>query len=260
MNKFIDTHSHIYLDQFEEDLDECMLRAAKEGVEQIILPNIDSQSIPELVALLGKYPKECKGLMGLHPTHVKDNFEEELEGVFKELSSGKYIGIGEIGIDLYWDKTFLKQQKNAFIQQVKYAMQLDIPFVIHARDSFNEIFQALNEIGEKEYKGILHAFTGNERQAQQAIEFGLLLGIGGIVTFKNSGLSDVIADIDLNHLVLETDSPYLAPTPHRGKRNESSYIPLIAAKIADVKGLTLDEVAKVTTRNAKELFKLNDGE
>ncbi len=258
MNKFVDTHSHIYLSQFNEDLDECMVRAADAGVDKIILPNIDSQTVPELLSLMEKYPNECKGLMGLHPTHVKDNYKDQLDVIFRELSSGKYIGVGEIGIDLYWDKTFLKEQIEAFTQQIKYAIEHNLPFVIHARDSFDEVFQALEKIGESKYNGILHAFTGNDQQAKQATDFGLLLGIGGIVTFKNSGLADVLVNVDLNHLVLETDSPYLAPTPHRGKRNESSYIPFIAAKIAEVKHLTIEEVADITSQNAKVLFKLSD--
>ena len=256
MTPYIDTHSHIYLPQFSEDVDECIQRAIHAGVDRILLPNIDSESIPALNALVNKYPRNCFGLMGLHPTHVKDNYKEELDCIFATLESGNYIGVGEIGIDLYWDKTHIEQQIEVFIEQVKYSINKSIPFIIHARDSFNEIFEALNKIGDRHYSGIFHAFTGNIEHAQKAIDMGLLLGIGGIVTFKNAGLAEVVEQLDLNHLVLETDSPYLAPTPHRGGRNESSYITLIAKKIADMKGVPVEEVARVTTQNAEKIFKI----
>lgn len=254
MTKYIDTHSHMYLPQFSEDVDECVHKAINAGVDKIVLPNIDSESIPLLNTLLEKFPKNCFGLMGLHPTSVKENYKTELDNVFATLESGKYIGLGEIGIDLYWDKTHISQQIEVFSEQVKYSIDKKLPFIIHARDSFNEIFNTLNKITNTKYSGIFHAFTGNIEQAEQAIDMGLLIGIGGIVTFKNSGLAEVVEQININHIVLETDSPYLTPTPHRGKRNESSYITLIAQKIADIKGVSLEELAQVTTKNAEELF------
>lgn len=254
--KFIDTHSHMYAAQFDDDRDACVQKAIQSGVEKIILPNIDAESVEGLNSMLQQYPQNCYGLMGIHPTSVKDNYKEQLELVFEALETNKYIGVGEIGIDLYWDKTHLVEQIDAFKQQVNYAVEKNLPFVIHARDSFEEVFQALDEIGNSQYKGIFHAFTGTIEDARRAIDLGLLIGIGGIVTFKNSGLAKVVAQIDLNHLVLETDSPYLAPTPYRGKRNESSYVELIARKIAELKGFSIEEVARITTRNAQKMFNL----
>jgi TatD DNase family protein len=246
----------MYLSQFDSDRAETVERAINGGVDRIILPNIDSESVHSLKTLMKAYPNNCFGLMGLHPTHVKDNYTSELEIIFKELESGNYIGVGEIGIDLYWDKTHIQEQTEAFVQQVSYAQEHNLPFVIHARDSFNEIFDALEKAGYSSYKGIFHAFTGDYSQAQKAIELGLLLGIGGIVTFKNTHLAEVVSQVDLNHLVLETDSPYLAPTPNRGKRNESSYIPLIAEKIGQLHGVKINEVARITTENAERIFKI----
>jgi TatD DNase family protein len=256
MIDFIDSHSHIYLPEFSEDIDDCITRAVEKGVSKIILPNIDSQTILPLNNLLKKYPKNCFGLMGLHPTYVKENYKAQLKIILNEIDSGNYVGVGEVGIDLYWDKTFIKEQTIAFVEQVKYALEKDLPVVIHARDSFNEVFDALNSIGTNRFSGIFHAFTGNIEQARQAVDMGLFIGVGGIVTFKNAGLSEVLTHINIEHLVLETDSPYLTPTPYRGKRNESSYIPIIAQKIADIKEVSIEEVARVTTRNAQRLFKL----
>lgn len=256
MNLFIDTHSHLYLPQFDNDRNQCIERAVDKGVDKIVLPNIDAESISALNNMLEQYSEICCGLMGLHPTHVKANFRQELDAVFSALEAGKYKGVGEIGIDLYWDKTHLKEQTEAFLLQVNYALAHDLPIVIHARDSFNEIFGALESIDVGSFKGIFHAFTGNIKDAKRAIDMGLLIGIGGIVTFKNAHLANVVEQLDLNHLVLETDSPYLAPTPYRGKRNESSYIPLIAEKIASIKNTSVEEVARVTTNNAEMLFNL----
>lgn len=256
MLTYIDTHSHLYLPDFSDDIDKCLEDSINVGVDKIILPNIDSASIPLLNALLEKYPENFYGLMGLHPTYVKDNYISELDAVFSALETNRYIGIGEIGVDLYWDKTYIKQQIEVFIKQVEYAISNNLPFIIHARDSFEEIFKALNIIASTSYSGIFHAFTGDIIQARRAIDMGFLIGIGGIVTFKNAGLAEVVKQLDINHLVLETDSPYLAPTPHRGKRNESSYIPLIAEKIAEFKNISVEEVANVTTQNAKKLLKI----
>lgn len=254
--RFIDTHSHIYLPQFDNDINSTIERAVNQGVEQIILPNIDSESISRNNALSETYPQICFSLMGLHPTHVKENYQEELEKIIKEFEARKYIGIGEIGIDLYWDKTFFEEQKEVFRIQVEYAIKNDLPFVIHARESFEEIIHELEKINSTFYNGIFHAFSSSLQDAQKIIEMGFLIGIGGVVTFKNSKLPEIIKHIDLNHIVLETDSPYLAPTPHRGKRNESSYIPLIAEKIATIKSVSVEEVATITSSNASKLFGL----
>lgn len=254
--EFVDTHTHLYLPEFAEDIELVIERARQEGVSHLVLPNIDSKTIQLVDALREAYPETAVPLMGLHPTHVKDDWENELKLIFKALNAGVYAGVGEIGIDLYWDKTHFEQQVIAFEQQVKYALEKDMPVVIHARDSFNELFESLERINAPLYKGIFHAFTGSVEDAQKIQEMGFLIGIGGIVTFKNSGLAEVVKHIDLNHIVLETDSPYLAPTPFRGKRNESSYVKLVAQKIAEVKACSLEEVAEATTASAKKLFNL----
>jgi TatD DNase family protein len=254
--KFIDTHSHIYLSQFDEDRDESIKRAIDNNVQKLILPNIDSATINSLKKAVEEYPDICYPLMGLHPTNVKENYRDELDIVFNELNTNKFAGVGEIGIDLYWDKTFLKEQKLAFEEQVRFAIKMQLPIVIHARDSFNEIMEVLDSINEKKYYGIFHAFSGNVEDANRVIQMGFKLGIGGVVTFKNAKLAELIKQIDISHIVLETDAPYLAPTPYRGKRNESSYIPLIAKKIAEIKEISLQEVSEITTENACSIFKL----
>lgn len=253
---FIDTHSHIYLSQFEEDVEQTIERAVEKGVNKIILPNIDSESIKPNRELSIKYRGVCYSLMGLHPTYVKDNYKEELERIFEELETNLYVGIGEIGIDLYWDKTHIEEQKEAFEQQVNYALNNNMPFVIHARESFNEIIAVLENINASKCRGIFHAFSGTAEDAKKVIDMGFHIGIGGVVTFKNSHLPEVVKQVDLNHIVLETDSPYLAPVPYRGKRNESSYIPLIAEKIAEIKSVALEDVAEATSYNAQKLFEI----
>ena len=251
---FIDTHTHLYSEEFKTDIDEALQKAINAGVEKFYLPNIDSSSIAGMHALCEKYPQHCFPMMGLHPCSVKENYKEELAIAYKRLQQNKYAAVGEIGIDLYWDKTFFAQQVEAFETQINWALEFNLPIVIHCRNSFDEIFEVLNRF-KKLPKGIFHCFSGNAEQAQQIINTtNLKLGIGGVLTFKNSGLDKVIENIDLMHLVLETDSPYLAPVPHRGKRNESAYIPLIAAKLADVKNCSVLEVATITTANAKEIF------
>lgn len=201
-----------------------------------------------------KYPTHIDIMMGLHPTHVNENWKQELAHVRQQLETYAAVAVGEIGIDLYWDKTFLKEQQEAFACQIQWAMEFDLPIVIHCRDAFDEIFEVLEDVKDSRLRGIFHCFTGNEYQAKRAIDLHMLLGIGGVITFKNSGLAETLSHIPLEHLVLETDAPYLAPMPYRGKRNESSYLPIIAQKLADVKGLSLDEVATVTTNNAKKVF------
>ena len=252
---FIDTHTHLYLDQFKDDIDQVIQNALDSGVSKMLLPNIDSNTIASMNALNEKFPGICYPMIGLHPSDVKENYQDELAIVKKESASNKYIAIGEIGIDLYWDKTFLTQQQDAFAIQLELAKSLGIPVVIHARDSFNEIFEVMDQHNDDSLTGVLHCFTGNLEQANRVINYGgFKLGIGGVATFKNGGLNKVIPHVDLAHLILETDSPFLAPSPYRGKRNESQYIPIIADKIAQMKGIKIEEVAEVTTENALGLF------
>ena len=251
---FVDTHTHLYSEEFSTDIDEVLQKAIDAGVEKFFLPNIDSSSVAGMHHLCEKYPQHCFPMMGLHPCSVKENYKEELAIAYNYLQRKKYVAVGEIGIDLYWDKTFYAQQVEAFETQINWALEFNLPIVIHCRNSFDEIFEVLTRF-KKLPKGIFHCFSGNAEQAQKIIAAtNFKLGIGGVITFKNSGLDKAIENIDLKHLVLETDSPYLAPVPYRGKRNESSYIPLIAAKIAEVKKCSLLEVAATTTANAKEIF------
>ncbi|MGZ2371330.1 TatD family hydrolase [Ancylomarina sp. YFZ004] len=254
--KLIDTHSHIYSEAFDEDIAEAIQRAKDANVGQIFLPNIDSESIEPMFKLVKEYPDFCLPMMGLHPTSVKENYEEELAICEKWLNEEKFIAIGEIGIDLYWDKTYLKEQLFAFEKQLTWSVERELPVVIHARDSFSEIFEVLESFKSKKLTGVFHSFTGNLEQANKAIDMGFLLGLNGILTFKNSGLDRVVKEIDTKHLILETDSPYLAPTPKRGKRNESAYVALIAEKLAEIHNLSLLEITEITSRNAKSLFKI----
>lgn len=250
-----DTHTHLYSEQFDEDRAAMIQRAFDLGVERIFLPNIDSSSISGMLALQQQFPKNCFAMMGLHPTSVKENYLKELQLVEQHLNKGQFCAIGEIGIDLFWDKTFLKQQQDAFRTQINWAKQRNLPFVIHCRDSFNEIFEILDELNDGNMRGIFHCFTGDLEQANKVIAYGgFKLGIGGVVTFKNSGLEQVLQQIDISNLVLETDSPYLAPVPYRGKRNETSYIINVAEKLSDIYQIPIEEVAKITTQNSIEVF------
>jgi TatD DNase family protein len=253
---FIDTHAHLYLEEFRNDIQEIMKHADNEHIKKIILPNIDSSSILPLHNLVDLYPDVCIPLMGLHPTYVNENPESELEKIEAQLRTYPYLGIGEIGIDLYWDKSFITQQIMVFKYQLDLALEMRLPVVIHARDSFNEIMQVVRLTKYAGLKGIFHAFTGSAELAEEITSLGFKLGIGGILTFKNSGLQQAIQNIALEHLVLETDSPYLAPVPHRGKRNESSYIRLVAEKLAEIKRVSIEEVAEITSHNAEKLFSL----
>jgi TatD DNase family protein len=250
----IDTHSHLYLPDFDSDIDEVVHRALASGVQKIILPNIDSASITKLQNLVTAYNNVFMPLMGLHPTHVKNNYKDELEIISQQLESYVYKGIGEIGVDLYWDKSYLNEQIIAFEMQLAIAIQKNLPVVIHARESFDEIFRSVTKPEFIGLRGIFHAFTGNIEQAQYIIKLGLKLGIGGMLTYKNSSLVQVIENVGLEHLVLETDSPYLPPVPYRGKRNESSYVVKVAEKIAELKNIDVSEVAEITTKNAREIF------
>jgi TatD DNase family protein len=249
-----DTHTHLYLEDFDSDRDLLIREAMEKGVQRFFLPNIDSSSVSALTKLSEKYPDHCFPMMGLHPCSVKENWKEEIALVEKLFAERKYVGVGEIGMDLYWDKTFVKEQEEAFRIQIGMANKYHFPVSIHSRDSFEEIYKILLDKKKEIPCGVFHCFTGNVEQAKRAIDLGFYLGIGGVVTFKNSGLDKVIAEIDLEHLVLETDAPYLAPAPFRGKRNLPEYIIKVAEKIADVKGVPMEVVAKITTENSKKIF------
>lgn len=253
----IDTHSHLYAEEFDNDRPEVVERAKQVGVEKIILPNIDSTSLDSMLALERAYPNMCHAAIGLHPTSVDENIDNELELVKAELDRRNYVAVGEIGIDLYWDKTFYKEQVRAFQQQVEWALERNLPIIIHVRNSHNETIEALRPYREKGLKGVFHCFTGGKVEAEDIFDLGnFLLGIGGVVTFKNSGLAESLIDIPLEKIVLETDAPYLAPAPHRGKRNEPSFLSLIADKLAEVYGVDKDTIIQTTTANAKQLFAL----
>lgn len=251
---FIDTHSHIYSEDFIHDRDEALKRASESGIKKIVLPNIDSGSIKHMLDLADAYPHYCFPLIGLHPTSVEDDYREELDAIEYWLQRRKFYGIGEIGIDLYWDSKYAEEQKEAFRYQIQLAKQLNLPIVVHVRNSFNETYQIVKEEQDGTLKGIFHCFTGTEEEAKQITDLGFLLGIGGVLTFKNSDLDQVISNVDPQHLVLETDAPYLAPVPKRGKRNESSYLIHIAQKLAEVYHLPLTRIAEITTSNARDLF------
>ncbi|MCB0578996.1 MAG: TatD family hydrolase [Phaeodactylibacter sp.] len=252
--RLIDTHTHLYLEQFDEDRDEMIRRALDSGVEQFFLPNIDSSSITKMLELEEAYPGRCFAMMGLHPCSVKENFEEELAIVRDWLDERPFCAIGEIGIDLYWDKTFLEQQKEAFLQQAEWAKELGVPIVIHSRESTDILIELTEQIKDERLRGVFHCFSGTEEQARRITELGFFLGIGGVLTFKNAGLDKVMEKIGLEHVVLETDAPFLAPVPYRGKRNESAYVRLVAEKLAALKGVSFREVAETTSRNAGQLF------
>ena len=249
-----DTHTHLYSEEFDIDRDEMMQRALNAGVTRFFIPAIDSNYIQKMYALEADYPENVFLMMGLHPTYVKDNYLEELQMVEQELASRKFYAIGEIGIDLYWDKTHLKEQQIAFRRQIQLAKKYKLPIVIHCREAFDEIFEILEEEKSVDLFGIFHCFSGTYEQALQAISYNMKLGIGGVVTFKNGKIDQFINQIDLKHLVLETDSPYLAPIPFRGKRNESSYIVNVVDKLASIYGLSSEEIALKTTENSKAIF------
>lgn len=250
----VDTHTHSYYLYGTPELDIHMQRCFDSGVHHLLLPNVASESIPKVLGTVKDYPNNCYAMMGLHPCDVKLNYRDELAFIEETITEQKIYGIGEIGIDLHWDKTTLSIQQEAFRIQTQWAKELSLPVSIHCRSAFDELFQLLEEVQDGRLTGVLHCFTGNIKQAHHAIDLGLYLGIGGVVTYKNAGLDIVVAELDLNRIVLETDAPYLAPVPHRGKRNESSYLLYIAQKIADLHGVTLEDVATTTTANAKQVF------
>ena len=250
----IDSHNHIYSEKFDEDREETIQRAVNAGVERFYLPAIDSTYTQRMLEVEKKWPKIMRLMMGLHPTSVAENYKEELQKVRKLINERDFVAIGEIGIDLFWDKKFLLQQQEAFATQIDWAIEKKWPIVIHTRNSFPETFEVVEAKNSKDLFGIFHCFTGTIDDAQRAIDLGFKLGIGGVVTFKNGGIDKFLQEIDLKHIVLETDAPYLAPVPYRGKRNEPSYIPLIVEKLCTIYQSTPSEIAEFTTQNAMSIF------
>ncbi len=251
----IDTHSHIYSEEFDADRDEVILRAQHAGVTKIILPNVDSDTLPRLLELEARYPDYCYAAIGLHPESVKEDYLKQLEIIKAELERRKYIAVGEIGIDLYWDKTYQTEQIGAFQTQVEWAIELNLPVIIHVRNSHRETIDTLKHYAGSGLKGIFHCFGGTPEEADEIFSLGdFKLGIGGVVTFKNSGLADSLMHIPLEKLVLETDSPYLTPAPFRGKRNESSYLRYVAVRLAEIYNVSQDEVDRITTESTCSVF------
>jgi TatD DNase family protein len=255
--EFIDTHAHVNDLAFDEDRDQVIKRSIQAGISKIYLPNIDITTIEPILAVEAKYPQICAAMIGIHPCHISKDFEQQLEQVGEWLSKRRFAAIGEVGMDLYRDQSFQTQQQEAFAIQIAWAKQYQLPLIIHCRNAFEETLQLLESQQDGSLKGIFHCFGGSLVEAKRIIELGFYLGIGGVLTFKNAGLAGVLAEIALEHLVLETDSPYLAPLPYRGKRNEPSYLPYVAAHIADIHQVDLATLASITTANAKQVFKSN---
>ncbi|CAA0188702.1 TatD family hydrolase [Tenacibaculum maritimum] len=249
-----DTHTHLYSEQFNDDRSQVIQRAKDVGVSRFFIPAIDSSYTESMLALERNHPDDVFLMMGLHPTSVKENYKEELAHVKKWIHQRNFYAIGEIGIDLYWDTSFLNQQKEAFKTQIQWAKEKKLPIIIHCRDAFDEIFEVLESEKGENLHGIFHCFTGTLAQATQAISYNMKLGIGGVATFKNGKIDQFLHEIDIKHIVLETDAPYLAPTPYRGKRNESAFITQVIEKLATIYNLTFNEVAEITTKNSKEVF------
>lgn len=252
----IDTHCHLYVDDFKADMQDVIKRAESEGIDKFYLPAIDSSEIENMIRLETTFPDKCFAMMGLHPCSVKENYLDELAIVEDWLSKRKFAAVGEIGLDFYWDKTFTAQQFAAFRRQIELSIAYKLPIVIHTRNAMQEAIDVVKEFVPDGVAGIFHCFGGTLEQANEIIEAGFYLGIGGVVTYKNAGLDMILKDIDLRHLVLETDAPYLTPVPFRGKRNESSYLKFVAKKLAEIKNVSVEEVAAVTTRNAEKIFGL----
>lgn len=251
---YIDTHTHIYDKQFDQDRSEMLIRAIEAKVEKLYMPNCNSETIDSMMTLAEQHPDTCYPMMGLHPCYVKEDYKKELEIVAKWLAKGSFSAIGEIGLDYHWDLTFKEQQKDAFSQQIDWAIEYNLPIVIHSRSSTQDCIDIVKQKQNGKLTGIFHCFGDTMKEAEQIIDLGMHIGIGGVVTFKNSNLPEVIQQVDLKHIVLETDAPYLAPTPYRGKRNECSYIPLIAEKVGDIKNISAEEVGRITTQNAIKIF------
>ena len=254
--QIIDTHTHLYLEAFDVDQNEVIKRAIDAGVSHFFIPAIDSNYTERMYALEKSYPNLVSLMAGLHPCYVKDNVEEELEKVFEQLNTRSFCAIGEIGIDLHWDKTYLKEQQKAFSRQIELAKEYELPIVIHCRDAFDEVFEVLDQQKSPELYGIFHCFTGDLIQAKRAIDLNFKLGIGGVITYKNGKIDKFLNELPLKSIVLETDSPYLSPKPHRGKRNESSHLTLILNKVAECYQIPVNEVAAITTQNAVDTFKI----
>ena len=254
--KLIDTHTHIYLPEFDADRDETIMRAVQAGVVILLMPNIDTDSVSAMLSAEQRYPGICYPMIGLHPTSVKEDYLQQLEKLEDLSSNHEFCAIGEIGIDLYWDQSHLNEQIFVFKSQIALALKLDLPVVIHSRNSFPEVFKALEEFKGSGLKGVFHAFTGTIQDADKALQMGFKLGIGGIVTYKNSGLDKVVIQAGPENIILETDSPYLSPVPYRGKRNESSYLCLINDKIAELTGFSSEKTAEITFANSVQLFDL----
>jgi TatD DNase family protein len=252
--ELIDTHCHLYNKEFAADITDVLQRAENEGVKRFYLPAIDRHCQQALLDLEARYPGICIGMTGLHPCHVKADHADELRFVEDELARRSWVALGEIGLDFYWDRTFEAEQYAAFHRQIELALQYDIPIVIHSRESMKESIGVVREHQKGKLRGIFHCFSGDAVAAREIVELGFLLGIGGVLTYKNSGLPDVIRDIPLDRLVLETDAPYLSPVPFRGKRNESSYLKYVVAKLAEVKGISVEAAAEATTQNAQKIF------
>ncbi|MGF1774443.1 TatD family hydrolase [Vibrio wakamikoensis] len=252
----IDTHAHIYASEFDQDRDEVVQRALDAGIEHILLPNIDLDSIEPMLATEAAYPQVCRSMMGLHPCYVDANVDQTLDTIHSWFDKHNFIAVGEIGIDLYWDKTYRKEQEHAFITQLNWAKEMDLPVVIHTRDSIEETLALLRSEQNGDLCGVFHCFGGTIEEAKAINALGFHLGLGGVSTFKNSGMDKVIPELDLSKVILETDCPYLAPVPHRGKRNEPAYTELVLKRIADLTELSSKKVAQITTNNAKSLFSL----
>lgn len=251
---YTDTHTHLYLEAFSSDRDDMIRRALDAGVSRMLLPNIDSSTEGAMLSLAGQYPGSCFPMAGLHPTSVKENWRDELKVTESLLQHQGIIAVGETGIDLYWDRTYIPQQVEAFKIQIDWAKEMDLPIVIHSRNSFREVFKAMDEAGTDNLRGVFHSFSGTGEELEKALSYGFMIGINGIVTYKNSNLREVVRAIPVDRLLLETDAPFLTPVPHRGQRNESSYLVEIAAVAGEIHNLTKEKVGEITTRNADKLF------
>lgn len=254
----IDSHIHLYAEQFKADIDVLIKQAIERDIQAFVLPNIDSTSIDAMLSLTKTYSENCFACMGLHPCSVKENYTEELEWVQKYLfdKENTFYAVGELGIDMYWDKSTLEIQKKALVQQMEWASELNLPIIIHSRDATDIVIEIINEHKSLKNFGVFHCFSDTEKEAKQIIDLGFKLGIGGVLTFKNGGIDKALENVGLEHIIIETDGPYLAPVPYRGKRNEPAYVELVAKKLAELKQLSLQEVADITTANSIELFKL----
>lgn len=252
----IDTHAHIYADEFDQDRDQVITRAIEQGIDKILMPNIDIHSIEPMLTTQALYPDVCHSMMGLHPCYVDNNVKKNLETIYSWFDKHSFIAVGEIGIDLYWDKTYQAEQESAFITQLNWAKEMSLPVVIHTRDSIEETLTLLRKEQDGSLSGVFHCFGGSLEQAKAINDLGFHLGLGGVSTFKNGGMDQVIPHLDINYLILETDCPYLAPVPHRGKRNEPAYTALVAQRIADLRQVSVEDIDTLTTHNARRLFSL----